>query len=114
MSGNSVIEGEVITLEEATRLGELERIVETGLTVFVAVGNALLEIRDRRLYRQNFRTFEAYCRDRWGMNRFYAHRIIDAAEVANNLLPIGNIPQTESQARVFVSAESLDCRSIPA
>lgn len=101
----SVIEGEVITLEEATRLIELELIVETGLTVFVAVGNALLEIRDSRLYRQNYRTFEAYCRDRWGMVRRNADRLIQAAEVAENLGPIGLIPQTESQARPLTRLE---------
>lgn len=64
-----------------------------------------MEIRDSRLYRQQFPTFEAYCRERWGLSRFYAHRIIDAAEVANNLLPIGNIPQTESQARPLTRLE---------
>lgn len=96
---------EVLTSDELQRLGELEQVVETGLTVFVKVGNALLEIRDSRLYRQQFPTFEAYCRERWGMSRFYAHRIIDAAEVANNLLPIGNIPATESQARPLTRLE---------
>jgi hypothetical protein len=55
------------------------------------VGNALLEIRDSELYRQDFKTFEDYCRQRWKMSRFYAHRLIDASEVFNNLLPIGNV-----------------------
>lgn len=39
------------------------------------------------------------------MSRFYAHRIIDAAEVANNLLPMGNIPATERQARPLTRLE---------
>jgi|GEM_PF-4312049 len=33
------------------------------------------------------------------MGRTYAHRTIEAAKVAAALLPIGNVPQTESQAR---------------
>ncbi|MCA9993718.1 MAG: hypothetical protein KDE29_22205 [Anaerolineales bacterium] len=39
------------------------------------------------------------------MSRFYAHRMIAAAEVADNLLPIGNIPATESQARPLTALE---------
>lgn len=96
---------ESLTLAEANRLSELEQVVETGLTVFVKVGNALLEIRDSRLYRQNFPTFEAYCRDRWGMVRQQANRLIQAAEVAENLEPMGSIPKTERQARPLTRLE---------
>ena len=32
---------------------------------FVAVGLTLGKIRDERLYREEFRTFEAYCRAKW-------------------------------------------------
>ena len=89
MTANSVAEivltGELLTLDEARRLDELEQVVETGLTVFVKVGNALLEIRDSRLYRQQFPTFEAYCRERWGIERRQAYRLIDAAEVVSNV-----------------------------
>lgn len=88
-------------------MAECEAVIERGLQTFVEVGNALLRIRDNDLYKQ-YRpgiTFEDYCRERWGMSRFYAHRMIEAAGVANNLLPIGNIPlpATESQARPLTS-----------
>ena len=82
-------------------LQELETIIETGLRTFVEVGEALLEIRDRRLYRESHKTFEDYCRERWGMSRIYAHRSIEAAKIAKILLPIGNI-SSESQARELV------------
>ena len=39
------------------------------------------------------------------MSRIHAHRMIDAATVAENLLPIGNIPATESQARPLAQLE---------
>ncbi len=98
---------DVLTLSEVGRLAELEQVVETGLTVFVSVGNALLEIRDSRLYRQQFPTFEAYCRERWGMVQRHANRLIQAAEVVENLQtgPIGPTPQTESQARPLTRLE---------
>ena len=50
-------------------------------------------------------TFEAYCRGRWGMSRIHAHRMIEAAVVTENLLPIGNIPATERQARPLTQLE---------
>ena len=87
-----------ISSAEQHRAQELEQVIERGLSTFVETGNALLEIRDARLYRAKFNTFEAYCRERWGMSRFYAHRLIDAAEIAE-MLPIGNIPPAESMTR---------------
>lgn len=98
---------EAITLAELTRLGELEQVVETGLTMFVKVGNALLEIRDSRLYRQQFATFEAYCKERWRLKERHAYKLMDAASVVENLqsCPIGQLPQTESQARPLTRLE---------
>jgi len=88
------------------RLVELETTIERGLKTFVDVGSALLEIRDSKLYRKEHSTFEDYCRDRWNISRVHAHRLIEAAEVTINLLPIGNIlPATESQARPLTSLE---------
>lgn len=85
---------------ESARLAECEETIERGMGAFVEVGLALAEVRDARLYRAEFDTFEAYCRERWGMSRSYAHRQIDAAEVVG-MLPIGNGdgPANEAQAR---------------
>lgn len=100
METPTLYEADIVTAGEAERLAALEATIAQGLQTFVDVGNALLEIRDSRLYRTTHGTFEDYCRERWGMSRSYAHRTIEAAQVATNLLPIGNvIPATESQAR---------------
>lgn len=100
---NQLFDPEILSTLETTRLAALETTIDAGMQTFVDVGSALLEIRDSRLYRQEFATFEDYCRERWGMSRSYAHRMIDAATVTENLLPIGNIPATESQARPLTS-----------
>jgi hypothetical protein len=42
---------EALELPPAVRLIELESVIETGIKTFVEVGNALLEIRDSKLYR---------------------------------------------------------------
>lgn len=82
------------------RLAALEAVIESGIETFVEVGNALLEIRDNPLYReQGYSSFEAYCRARWHWSKTHANRQIDAARVVQNLTPIGVKPQNEAQAR---------------
>lgn len=88
---------------QTSELAELERVISDGLRTFVEVGRALAKIRDGKLYQgEGFKSFEAYCRERWEMSRVQAHRLVKSAEVASNLLPIGNtvpLPTTESQVR---------------
>jgi len=91
---------EAITIEESRRLVELETTIGAGLQTFVEVGEALLEIRDSRLYRIEHRTFEAYCREKWGMSRPRVYQLIGASQVAKQVSTIvDKAPSTESQAR---------------
>jgi len=86
------------TLQVAT-LCELEERIKVGIQTFIDVGNCLLEIRDRRLYREKgYSRFEDYCREQWGWERAHAYRQIEAAKTAQVLSPMGDI-QTERQAR---------------
>jgi phage N-6-adenine-methyltransferase len=82
---------------EQGMLERCEATIARGLDTFVEVGEALMEIRERRLYKA-YGTFEHYCRERWRMTRQHANRTIAAAEVARALEPIGSIP-TEAAAR---------------
>jgi hypothetical protein len=85
---------------ERERLKELEAIVDRGLQTFYEVGKALMEIQEKKLYRETHKTFVAYCRNRWGMGKSTAYRCISAAQVMENLSPIGDkIPKKESQVR---------------
>jgi len=56
---------------------------------------------DSRLYRQSHPTFEAYCRERWGMSRPRAYEVMGAAEAVCNLSAMADIPlpANERQAR---------------
>jgi phage N-6-adenine-methyltransferase len=92
-------EGGQIDSFENQRLEVLEGIIERGRQTFIEVGEALLEIRDSRLYRAGHLTFEDYCRERWGFMRDTGDRLIAAAEVALALTPIGVSPTNEAQAR---------------
>lgn len=42
-------------------------------------------------YRDEYDTFEEYCRERWGWSRRHANRTIAAADVAETVAPMGAI-----------------------
>jgi hypothetical protein len=92
-----------LTAAETDRLVELEQAVDRGLQTFVEVGQALAEIRERKLYRASHDTFERYCRERWGFTRQRALQFIDAAAVTTVVVKAGlPAPTHEAQARELV------------
>ncbi len=95
----------VLSPSESTRLEKCEAVIKKGLRTFVEVGNALLEIRDSRLYRQEFDTFEDYCRKRWQMSYRRAAQLMDAAEIVSNLNNCSETPTHESQVRPLTKLE---------
>ena len=90
---------------------EYEEIIRRGWKTFVEVGQALCAIRDKRLYRDRYATFESYCRNKWEFSKTQANRLIEAAAVAAALTPIGVNLKSESQARPLAG---LPPRTIPA
>jgi len=105
-----IVEEKALSPVEQTRLGDLESVIRENFLAYVAVGNALLEIRESRLYRtDDGRTWEGYCREIWDMGYKYADKLVSASKVIENLTPIGVkadgtidwelLPANESQAR---------------
>jgi hypothetical protein len=84
-----------------TELEQLENVIQKNIGAFYEVGRALMEIRDKGLYRDvlGYDTFEAYCKGRWDLSRPRAYQLIDAANIERNLSTIVDKPQTESQTR---------------
>ena len=106
-----MMSAQIIPMQPQTsRLAELEHQVERGLQYFEPVAKALREIRDDRLYRPAFQTFEAYCNVRFGMERRQAYRLIDALGVVENLCPIGHI--SESVVRPLTKLEPEQQREV--
>jgi hypothetical protein len=99
----------ILTPDEHARLEAHEATIAAGLKTFIEVGNALLAIRDQRLYRGSFGTFEEYCLQRWGISRPRAYQLMDASQVIRNLSTCvdntGNtgitFPTNEAQARAL-------------
>lgn len=99
----TVIEDKQLSQADGEELARHEAVIERGLDTFVEVGAALLAIRDGRLYRAQYGTFEDYCRERWNFTRMRASQLIAAAEVIQNVNNCLQIPMTESQARPLAS-----------
>lgn len=95
----------ILNTTDTSELERCEAVIERGLATFYEVGTALLQIRDGRLYRATHDTFEAYCRERWSMSRHYANRLIEASNIAENLVPVGTKPTSERQVRPLASLE---------
>ncbi|MBD2492086.1 hypothetical protein [Aulosira sp. FACHB-615] len=78
----SAVEIPELTGQEQSDRLHLERKVERA---FFEAGKALAELRDRRLYRSTHKTFEEYCRDRFGHSRQKSNYLIAASQVYENL-----------------------------
>lgn len=91
-----------LTSDEQVRKGELEHTIETGKAAFLEVGQALAEIQKSKLYRDQFDTFDAYCKTRWQFSDNYARRLVSASKVVKQLesqtVPIGTV-KSEAVAR---------------
>ena len=92
-----------LTPDELSSLSAYEGVIRQGLESFVEVGEALMRIRDGRLYRDKFGTFEDYCRTKWSLSKTHVNRLVQASEVVGDVTPIGVKPATESQARPLAS-----------
>jgi hypothetical protein len=91
--------GTALSKVEADEFEERDTRVKRNANTFIEIGTDLLAIRDKRLYRATYATFEDYCRDRLGISKTHANRLVQSAEVLSNLTPIGVKPDLESQAR---------------
>lgn len=91
---------ESITMTESRRLIALERTIEAGRKTFVEVGIALAEIRDSRLYRSDFITFEDYCTEKWGWTKQHVYRLIEVAPIAKSNPQVTSINQARELAKI--------------
>jgi hypothetical protein len=89
-----------MTMREAAELQRCEKVIERGQKAFMEVGSALAKIKEDRLYRREYDTFQDYCQQRWGWDRRHAYRLIDAAKVGENVSNWSQTPpRSEAVAR---------------
>jgi hypothetical protein len=78
-----------LTQREKALKAELEAVVRSGFEVFMRVGEALAQIRQRRLFRAEYITFSDYVRSEFGMALSTANGLLRSAELAQQLVDDG-------------------------
>lgn len=85
-------------------------------TAFIKAGRILRQIRDERLYRGDFDTFEQFCRSMVGKDKRYVNRIIQARGVIEELLRQGvkesELPNHERACRELAEFPIPDMKKI--
>lgn len=93
---------DILTASESTALAEHEAVIERGIQTFYEVGMALADIRDRKLYRADYGTFEEYAQQRWNMSRTRAYELMSASAIVSAIADTETpAPANEGQARAL-------------
>jgi hypothetical protein len=108
--GGVIGQVDVLSEAEEQRFGVCEGAIQAGCQSIVEVGLALGEIRDGRLYRNNFSSFEEYCQRRWEFKRGKAHYLISAARICRQIAQTPGLaqPDRESQLRPLLAVNLED------
>ncbi len=94
---------------EIETLTRCEAVIARGVQTFIEVGEALAIIREGKLYRADFTTFEHYCRNKWGIGDSRARQLIGAASVAREIETVTNVTlSNEGQARAAAKVAPAD------
>lgn len=96
-----------LTAKESSELARHEKRISEGLQSFVEVGTSLMAIRDGRLYRASYVTFDKYTKDKWDFTKSRANQLIGACEVRQGLTTTvakTDLPRTERASREVAKA----------
>lgn len=73
-----------LSAEEKAQLEQCETVITAGLKSFMDVAEALTVVKEKKLYRE-YRTWEEYCRSRWGMSASRSYQITSAMDTAKHI-----------------------------
>jgi hypothetical protein len=93
-----------LKIDKKKLLVECEITIRKGVKQFIAVGQALLTVRTKRLYRlKGYKTFQKYLTKEWGITRQHASRLVLAFRLEKYLSPNGDkqVLESEGMARRF-------------
>jgi len=97
---------DALTTGERKTLDQCEAIIARGLRTFIEVGTALMAIRNSRLYRERYSTFEIYLQARWPeLSSRRAYQLMEAATVVQNVNHGSQMPTSERHVRPLAKLE---------
>ena len=95
----------------AARLAEAEQKITNAVrAAFYDVGAELRRIRVNRLYRANYSSFNAYCDERWGWTETHVSRLIQAADLCDDLSKDSGVPLPTRERHVRPLASLPDAK----
>ena len=99
---------DALTPTERKAFNQCETIINEGLRTIgdnmFKVGEALIKVREGKLYKMDFKTFGDYCDAKLNMGRSYAYSLSRAAEVRGDLSAMADIlPANERQVRPLLT-----------
>jgi hypothetical protein len=96
---------------ELSKLTQLEDVLATAQRWQVEAAKALVEIRDKKLYRAEYSSFEKYAQGRWSYEKTYLYFLCQWGETVENLSTIvETIPTRGSHARPLYGLSPKDQR----
>ncbi|KKK74360.1 hypothetical protein LCGC14_2884560 [marine sediment metagenome] len=75
----------ILSAEEKAVFVKCEAIISASIDSYYAVGLALLDIRDGKLYREHFKTFEIYCESVWDRSRQSGYNQMERVRIINGM-----------------------------
>ena len=100
----------------------LEEDVKWGMGI---AGSALKRIRDKKLYKAEFKTFGKYCQDRFKISKAHAYRLIDFAKTCEAIQedpgsipekitrPLAKLPDDEAKREVWQEVRNANEGKLP-
>lgn len=107
-----------LTQIEKSELSNFEQIISDNLLSFYLIGMALLSIKEKKLYRAKYKTFENYVAERWKLSRSHAYQLVNAATVYHNIAELENkdrkiiLPTREIQIRSLANLPKVVQQSV--
>lgn len=87
-------------------LKRCEKVIEKGLGSFISVGEALVEIQAKRLYKERgYSAFSLYCEREWSFGKAQAYQLIASAKtIAEVSTIVDTQPANQGQVRELSAA----------
>ena len=108
---------QVLSKDEQNELKQCEQVIAEGLQTFINVGRALLKIKEDKLYRSEFSSFEKYCKVRFGYTGNYCRRLIQASIIVQSLpqsVPTGTLSERSIRPATVLKNDSEKAKAIGA
>lgn len=90
---------------QSSRYEELKATVRIWIEDRFKIADALKEIHDDKLYKDEYGSFEDFCHDEYGISKSNAYRLIKAAGVVASVRPsqVGTLISNETQAAALAT-----------